>query len=351
MIDWNSRWKDFLTERGAVIDDGGVRHFAETDPHAQSRRAATGDIVADLSHLGLIRADGPDAAAFLQGQLSNDIRKVDPGHGQLSAYCNPNGRMLALFRVFLRAGAYYLQLPAAMEPATLKRLKMFVLRAKVTLASADRDLIRLGLSGPNAPRLLIAAGLAPPPAHTDESSEQDGITLLRLPGPHPRFELIAGLETGRRLWTTFAGQAVAVGASAWSWLDIAAGVPTLLPGTIDEFIPQTVNLDWLSGVSFQKGCYPGQEIVARVHHLGRVKQRLYLAHVADGSQPAVGAPVYGATPDQGVGRVVDAQPAPTGGYDLTAVINLDQLKMPLHLGDWQGPRLIVQKPPYSPADF
>lgn len=350
MIDWNSRWKEFLTEQGAAIDDDGVRHFAETDAHVQSRLAAAGDIVADLSHLGLIRADGPDAAAFLQGQLSNDIRKVDRGHGQLSAYCNPNGRMLALFRVFIRARAYYLQLPAATQPATLKRLKLFVLRAKLTLDSADRDLIRLGLSGPNAPRLLNAAGLVPP-EHTDESSEQDDITLLRLPGPHPRFEMIAGRETGQRLWTTFTGRAVAVGASAWSWLDIAAGVPTLLPGAIDEFIPQTVNLDLLGGVSFQKGCYPGQEIVARVHHLGRVKQRLYLAHVAVGSRPAVGAPIYGASPGQGVGRVVDAQPAPTGGYDLTAVINLEQFKMPLHLNDWQGPRLTLQKPPYSTADF
>lgn len=350
MIDWNSRWKDFLTEQGAAIDDDGVRHFAETDPHTQSRLAAAGGIIADLSHLGLIRADGRDAAAFLQGQLSNDIRKVDPGHGQLSAYCNPNGRMLALFRVFMRAGAYYLQLPAAIQLATLKRLKLFVLRAKLTLDSADRELIRIGLSGPNVPRLLSDAGLVPP-THADESCEQDGITLLRLSGPHPRFEIIADLETGQRLWTGFIGRVSAVGASAWSWLDIVAGVPALLPGAIDEFIPQMINLDLLGGVSFQKGCYPGQEIVARVHHLGRVKQRLYLAHVAVGSRPAVGAPIYSATPDQGVGRVVDAQPAPSGGYDLAAVINLDRFETPLYLDVPQGPRLTLQKPPYSPADF
>jgi hypothetical protein len=304
----------------------------------------------DLSHLGLIRAEGPDAGVFLQGQLSNDIRLVDVSHGQLSAYCLPNGRMLALFRVFLRASAYYLQLPAVVQPATLARLKMFVLRAKLNLASADRELIRLGLSGPNAPRLLSVAGLTPP-ERIDEAGEQDGITLLRLPGPHPRFELIAGLEAGQRLWTTFAGRAAAIGASAWSWLDIAAGIPTLLPGTIDEFIPQMVNLDLLGGVSFQKGCYPGQEIVARVHHLGRVKQRLYLAHVAVDSRPAVGAPIYGATPDQGVGRVVDAQPAPAGGYDMAVVINLEQVETPLHLDTWQGPRLTLQKPPYSSTDL
>lgn len=350
MIDWNNRWKEFLIEQGAATDDDGVRHFAEADQHVQSRLAAEGDILADLSHLGLIRVDGPDAAAFLQGQLSNDIRQVDADHGQLSAYCLPNGRMLALFRVFLRAGAYYLQLPSTIQPATLTRLKMFVLRAKVALASADRELIRLGLSGPNALHLLRATGMTPP-ARTDEAAEQDGMTLLRLPGRHPRFEIIAGLEAGQRLWTTFAGQAVAVGASAWSWLDIAAGIPTLQPGAIDEFIPQMVNLDLLGGVSFQKGCYPGQEIVARVHHLGRVKQRLFLGHVATGARPAVGAPIHATGSEQGIGRVVDAQPAPAGGYDLTAVLTLEQVEAPLRLGGLQGPRLTLQKPPYSTGDF
>ncbi|OGI41789.1 MAG: hypothetical protein A2150_01450 [Candidatus Muproteobacteria bacterium RBG_16_64_11] len=350
MIDWNDRWKEFLIEQGAVVGDDGVRHFAEADPHAQSRLAAADDILADLSHLGLIRADGPDAAAFLQDQLSNDIRRVDAGHGQLSAYCLPNGRMLALVRVFLRAGAYYLQLPATIQPATLARLKLFVLRAKVTLASADREFVRLGLSGPIAPRLLRAAGLTPP-EHTDEAAEQDGITLLRLPGPHPRFEIIAGLEAGQRLWTTLAGQTAAVGASAWSWLDIAAGVPMLQPGAIGEFIPQMVNLDLLDGVSFQKGCYPGQEIVARVHHLGRVKQRLFLGHVAAGARPAVGVTIRAAGSDQGVGRVVDAQPAPAGGYDLAAVIDLDRIETALYLDGIPGPRLTLQKPPFSTGNF
>lgn len=348
MIDWNNRWRDFLIGQGAVVGAEGVRHFAESDAHAQSRLAASGDIIADLSHLALIRAHGEEAAPFLQGQLSNDIRQVDVEHGQLSAYCNPNGRMLAILRIFMRADAYYLQLPAALQPATLNHLKMFVLRAKLTLDGADQDLIRIGLSGPNAARLLSAM-ISAVPAHIDESSQHEGVTVLRLAGPHPRFELIAGLDAAMRLWSLLAAQATAAGVSAWSWLDIAAGIPTVLPGTTDAFIPQMVNLDWLGGVSFQKGCYPGQEIVARVQHLGRVKQRLYLAHVDDAIPPVVGGSIHGAPPDRAAGRVVEAQPAPGGGYDLTMVVDLDQRQTPLHLGTSQGPRLTLQKPPYSPV--
>jgi len=347
MIDWNNRWQDFLIEQGAVIGDGGVRHFAEPDPHAQSRLAATGDIIADLSHLALIRAHGADATSFLQGQLSNDILAVDADHSQLSAYCNPQGRMLALFRVLRRDDAYYLQLPAALQSVTLKRLKMFVLRAKLTLDSADRELIRIGLSGPNADRNLSA--IVPHlPKHTDECRQHEGITALYLPGPQPRFELIAGVDTAKRLWSALASQATAVGASAWSWLDIAAGIPTVLPGASEEFIPQMVNLDLLGGVNFQKGCYPGQEIVARLHHLGRVKQRLYRAHVASASAPLPGSPIYGAASDQPAGWVVDAQPAPAGGYDLSAVIALDRQVGPLTLGTPQGARVVLQTPPYLP---
>ncbi len=346
MIDWNSRWKDFLIGQGAAIDDSGVRHFAEPDAHAQSRLAAHGDIVADLSHLALISAHGVEAASFLQGQLSKYINALDAGHSQLSAYCNAKGRILALFRVFLRDGAYFLQLPAGVQPATLKRLKMFVLRAKLTLAGADRELIRIGVSGPNAARLLSPL-LSILPERADESRQHAGITALRLPGPQPRFELIADVDTAQRLWSVLSAQATAVGASAWSWLDIAAGIPTVLPGATEEFIPHMVNLDLLGGVSFQKGCYPGQEIVARVHHLGRAKHRLYRAHVEGATPPFPGAPIYAALSDQAAGWVVDAQPAPAGGYDLSAVIALDQRAAPLHLGAPQGALLILQKPPYS----
>ncbi len=348
MIDRNSRWKEFLIGQGAVMDDTGVRHFAESDAHAQNRLAAHGDIVADLSHLALIRAHGPEAAAFLQGQLSNDIHGLDAGCSQLSAYCDPKGRVLALFRVFVRDQVYHLQLPAALQPATLNRLKMFVLRAKLTLDSADHDLIRIGLSGPNAQRLL-AEIIPQPPVDAGESRQHEDITALRLPGPFARFELITNVETAEQIWSALSRRARVVGASAWAWLDIAAGIPTILPGSSGEFIPQMLNLDLLGGVSFQKGCYPGQEIVARVQHRGRVTHRLYCAHSDTAASPPPGSPIYGAGSDQATGWVVDAQPAPTGGLDLSAVISEEPLRAVVHVGSPQGVLLTLQKPPYFQA--
>lgn len=345
MIDWNSRWKDFLIGQGAVLDDAGVRHFSQTDAHSQNRCAADGDIIVDLSHLALIRAEGAEAATFLQGQLSNDILKLNAGNNQLSAYCDPKGRVLALFRIFVRDQAYYLQLPAALLPSTLNRLKMFVMRAKLMLGSADRDFIRIGLSGPNAPRLLgdIIPALS---LGVDESRQHRGITVLRLSGAFPRFELIADRDTAQRLWLTLSAQASPVGASAWSWLDIAAGLPTILPGTSGEFIPQMLNLDLLAGLSFQKGCYPGQEIVARVQHRGRITHRLYIAHHDSAVRPAPGSPIYGAVSEQAIGRVVDAQPAPTVGMDLSAVIALESPTTTTRLGSPQGLLLTLEKPAY-----
>ena len=347
MIEWNNRWKEFLIGQGAVIDDTGVRHFAESDTHAQHRRAANGDIVADLSHLALIRAQGPEAAAFLQGQLSNDINGLDAGRNQLSAYCDPKGRVLALFRIFVREQAYYLQLPAALQPDTLKRLRMFVLRAKLTLDGADRDLIRIGLSGPNAQHLL--AEIVPHlPAQVDESLQHEAISVLRLAGPYARYEVVAPVETAERLWPVLGARAKTVGVSAWSWLDIAAGLPTILPGTSAEFIPQMLNLDLLNGVSFQKGCYPGQEIVARVQHRGRATHRLYTAHSGITTHPRPGDPIYDAHSDQAAGWVVDAQPAPDNGFDLSVVIP-SQTPEVLRLESRQGTPLTLQKPAYFPA--
>lgn len=348
MIDWNNRWKEFLLGQGAVMDDTGVRHFAEPDAHAQNRSAANGDIVTDLSHLALIRAHGPEAAAFLQGQLSNDVNALGIGHSQLSAYCDPKGRVLALFRIFVREQAYYLQLPSVLQADTLQRLGMFVLRAKLTLDSASRDLIRIGLSGPNAEQFLADA-VPDLPSRVDESRQHDDVNILRLAGPHARYELIATVESAERLWPLLGARAKAVGHSAWSWLDIAAGVPTVLPGTRAEFIPQMLNLDLLNGVSFQKGCYPGQEIVARVQHRGRVTHRLYTAHSDAAAAPPPGSPLYDAQSDQAAGWVVDAQPAPDrGGFDLS-VVAPSQFSGALHLENGQGTRLTLQKPRYFPA--
>lgn len=342
----NPEWRAQLERSGAVFAAGRVVHFGS--PAQELAAAAQSDVVMDLSHLSILRANGDDAQTFLQGQTSNDIRQVSTTHSQLSAYCNPKGRMLAILRIFKHGEAYCLQLPTPLAEATLKRLRMFVMRAKVKIELADAELVRIGLSGPNAERLVTEiAGAAP--ARADDSLTVNGTTVLRLSGPHARFEIIASPEHMLMIWKTLAIHAKPAGTTAWSWLDIMAGIPTILPGTVEEFVPQMANLELVGGVSFTKGCYPGQEIVARMHYLGRLKQRMFRAHVEMAQPPLPGAPVFAPDlPGQSTGSVVDAQVSPDGGVDLLAVVHLSSFETgALHVASSEGPRMILKDLPYS----
>ena len=341
-----SKWESVLHESGAVVADGCVRDFG--DLAGERTTAATGDVLADLSQLSLIRASGAERVQFLQGQFSNDLRELN-GTTQLHAYCNAQGRMLAVFRAFARGDEIYLQLPASLLEATLKRLRMFVLRAQVKLESADDALARVGVSGPNAPALLAGAGVRAPEAINACVSENE-VTVMRIPGVHPRFQLVADPAALEPIWNRLRAAAKPVGASVWSWLDIVAGLPQVLPQTVEAFVPQMANLDRIGGISFKKGCYPGQEIVARMHYLGKLKQRMYRAHLA-ATEPApqAGDALY--APDFGTqqaGTIVDAQAAPQGGFDLLAVIHISSYEGgTVHWRAADGPRLAFAPLPYA----
>lgn len=335
-------WEQFLRAKGALIESGRVLHFG--NPPGEVQAARDSNTIADLSHWSLIRADGKDAETFLQGQFSNDLRLIGTT-SQLHAYCNAQGRMLAILRIFRRDDALFLQLPASLAEATLKRLRMFVLRAQVKLELVDDSLLRIGLSGPELVKELSRVSLPLP--EENGCITQDGITILRLPGPHARTELIGPAEAIQRIWETV--NATAVGAGAWGWLDIVAGLPVVLPETVEQFVPQMANLDLVGGINFKKGCYPGQEIVARMHYLGRLKQRMYLAHLSGEACPRPGEPLFAPDfGDQAAGMVVDAQRAPAGGCDLLAVLQMSSAS----LGDVQlarpaGAPLTLKQLPYS----
>jgi len=342
----NKVWKQFLLEAGARIDNGQVYGFAE--PADEVRAAANGNILAELSSLALIHAQGGDARDFLQSQLSNDINAVDHGHTQLSAYCSPKGRMFAIFQILQRDDGYLLQLPAALEESVLKRLRMYVLRANVTLDPVSDELPRIGVCGPTVTDSLREA-LGEVPANINESRQSGAVTVVRLPGPHPRFELVAEAEALIDLWPALQKTATPVGPAAWAWLDIMTGVPTIAPETVEAFVPQMANLDLLDGINFKKGCYPGQEIVARMRYLGKLKQRMYRAHLAGDAIPSAGDRVYAPDfPGQAAGAVTAAQPCPTGGYDLLVVVQISSAAAgELHLGKPDGPLLTLEDLPYD----
>jgi folate-binding protein YgfZ len=320
--------------------------------HKQAHPAVAGTLFTELSHLGLIAVAGADAGTFLQGQLSNDLNAVTETRSQLSAWCNAKGRVLALLRIYLHSGTYYLQLPRDQMEFTLQRLRMYVLRAQVSLTDASTTQIQLGITGPDAEALLTRTLGVPPPA-TDNSVtstplEQGHVSVLALPGDQPRFAVITPPAAAQTLQRQWAATAIPTDSDLWSLLDIRDGLPAIHSATQDLFIPQMLNLDLIGALNFTKGCYPGQEIVARTHHLGAVKRRMYYACAYTAATPAPGTALYAPHSGQAIGQVISAAARSAEAVELLAVLpTADMASQPVHLQEPEGPLLQFLALPYT----
>lgn len=339
----NSRWQQVLSAAGARIDGGPVRHFG--DPRAELDAALRADVMADLSQLAVIEVSGDDAAAFLSGQLSSDIKSLSPDRSSLSAWCSAQGRVLALFRVFRARGAWFLLLPAELLEQTLKRLRKYVLRAKVAINDLSNDLVRIGLSGPGVTQVISPSILAP--AQPETVAHDERASIIRLPDARPRFIIIGDPDFLVTFWETAAAVCRPVGWQAWELLDIDAGVPQVLEATREKFLPQMLNLEPLGGVVFDKGCYPGQEVITRLKFRGQLKQRLYCGRVESNEVPLPGTRLAVNGSDMSAGEVLQACPHPDGGVALTAVAQIELAENDLvHLTDANGPVIRFSSPPY-----
>lgn len=336
-----SDWSAFLKSRGANPGSpAGVADFG--DPQAELAAARDGTIVADLSHNALLSIVGDDATAFLHGQLTNDVEKLPPGAAQWNGWCSAKGRLLATFLLLRRAEGYLAMLPAEHAPAVMKRLKMFVLRSRVAIEDASDRWVRIGFAGKRAAVLL-----GPHWGHAPDrmrSVEKDGAICIAL--DTWRFVILAAPSMAPAIWDRLSANGMQVGAAAWEWTNIRAGVPTIGAKTQEEFVPQMANFELIGGVSFKKGCYPGQEIVARTQYRGILKKRMVRAHV-EGEAPQVGDPLRTAAfGDQEAGKVVNVAPSPEGGFDLLAVAQLEGIEAAdLRLADGRALRMLDL--PYS----
>lgn len=306
------------------------------------------DGAVQLGHLGVIRVQGDDAATFLHGQLSQDIKTLSPSQTRLAALCTAKGRMLASFTVMNpQPGQYWLACSADVLPATFKRLSMFVLRAKAKLDDASAEVALIGLTGPSALQGVGSSDLAvwsTLPWH-------EGL-LTRLPDGRDQ-----GTDVARYLWAGPASQAPATLAdrpalalSSWQWLEVTSGVASIVSGTVEQFVPQMINFELVGGVNFKKGCYPGQEVVARSQYLGKLKRRAVLAQVD--APVSAGQEVFTTEdPGQPCGMVVNAAPSPTSGYAALIETKLAALDgAGLHLGAPDGPLLRLAELPYALPD-
>ncbi|SCX76278.1 folate-binding protein YgfZ [Nitrosospira sp. Nsp13] len=345
----NPAWHSFLQSCNAIIQDGRVVSYGDAAAELASVRSGT--VLADLSHFGLIHFSDEDAQSFLQGQVSCDIKAINPSVTRSTAlygsYCNPKGRMLASFLMWHDSGGYAMQLPSTLRAAIQKRLSMYVLRAKVKLIDSSDALVRIGVAGDHAETLMREV-LGEVPGSPLEVVHVQAGSVIRL--AQDRFELVVPTGQAQTVWERLRKNAAPVGVSCWDWLEIKAGIPVITTPTQEQFVPQMANLDAIGGISFQKGCYPGQEIVARTQYLGKIKRRMVLAHIQPSPETSVeaGDELFSADMgEQSSGMIANAAPAPDGGFDVLAVIQTSSIEAgKIHWMSLDGPMLDIMPLPY-----
>lgn len=335
-----TEWIDHLAAHGARF--ASPQHLTDFGQPAAERQAMTGGtVVVPLLHLGLIACDGPEATDFLHNQLTSDVRHLAADRAQLSSWCSAKGRMLASFHLWRTETGYWLNPAADLVEATAKRLHMFVLRAKVTLSDQSTDLVQIGLAGPAGAQALTTAGLPVPEGILETCAFADG-RVLKL--AEQRWVVVCAAAQAVARWPQLTAHATPAGRDAWLWHDIQAGLPLVTQATKEAFVPQMVNFEKIGGVSFNKGCYPGQEIVARTQYLGKVKRHMHRGHSEVALQ--VGDELFSsAVPDQACGRIALVAPAADSGWDVLAVVQENAVTGPVAIGSENGPTFAVAAQP------
>jgi folate-binding protein YgfZ len=307
--------------------------------------ARSGSVLALLGHLGVLQFSGEDAEAFLQGQLSCDVAAVGLRSSAYGAYCSPQGRMLANFLLWREEAGFTMALSRDIASSVQKHISKFVLRAKLKVSDASDTIVMAGAAGSKAGQALSDVFPDLPKQPNEVLRQPDTGTVIKL--KDGRYLLVLTPSSAAALRQRLASVLVPVGAHAWRWLDIRNGVPVVTAATQDQLVPQMANFELLGGVSFNKGCYTGQEVVARIQHLGKLKRRMFLANVA--AQAKAGDPLYSEDlGDQASGMVVNAEASPDGGQDLLAVVQTaSRESSTVHLKSLEGPVLRFLALPYA----
>jgi folate-binding protein YgfZ len=345
-----NNWIEHLATLGARFHQDEASQIEDFGKTLSAADLAEG-MVAPVTDLGLIAVAGDDAASFLHNQLTNDVEHLGTTDARLAGYCTPKGRLQATFLMWRTGADIFLQLPRAIQPPLQKRLTMFVLRAKAKLRDATDEAATaavLGLTGSKAAEALTRqVGTLPgaPYAKVDG----DVGTVIRLAD---------ALNAPRYLWITSSETAIAAvpqlretlalgGNAAWHLAAIHAGVPQVTQPTQEQFVPQMVNFELIGGVNFKKGCYPGQEIVARSQYLGKLKRRMTLATLPNAAARAGDEVFSSEDPDQPSGMIVNAAPNGLGGADALVEIKLAALEHEVRHGAAGGTQLAFLPMPYA----
>lgn len=284
-------WQDFLSNEGAIRDEYGVTHFTSSMPETTTAPSAQ---LFDLSHLGIINVHGKDAALFLQGQLTNDIKQVSKTSGQISCYCDNKGRVLAIFHIISGplsditsdTQAYCMITNNQIMAAVTKKLSMYIMRSAVTISdlstqatqesSEEHAVIGYQAQAADNELATIVGAL---PTLINATVQFDGINIMRCHGDSARYLISGPQKEVMELWQKLSPHCARLGYPAWERENIRAQLPDITASTTAQFIPQMLGLDQLDALNFNKGCYVGQEIIARIKYLGKVKRTMVACQI------------------------------------------------------------------------
>ncbi|MBL7002873.1 MAG: folate-binding protein YgfZ [Gammaproteobacteria bacterium] len=297
-------------------------------------------------HLALIKVSGEDATSFLQNQVSNDIQNIDENTCQLNSYSSHKGRMFSIFNIIKINTDYLIILPKIQAEFLLQRLQMFVIMAKVTLTDVSDQWAKIGIQSETAANQFCD--------NSNQVTKKEKSIAVRLnPNSPNRVLLLLPAENAQNVWNELKEKIATYSSNIWQLAQIHEGIPSLTPETSEAFVLQMANLNLLDGVNFKKGCYPGQEIVARTRYLGKAKRRMYHLQVNSSQQPNPADELSSIKSDKAdsSGKVVISAQSGEQQYDFLAVTKIDLMESnELKLHADPDAKLTIKKLPYSYED-
>jgi tRNA-modifying protein YgfZ len=335
----HTNWQNYLSS---------LSPLAVTPENLQLHQQDT--LLIDLADTALIKASGSEWRSFLQGQLSSDLQQLSTQMSQLSSYNSPKGRIMAVFRLIEAHDGVWLQLPREIQQSIQKRLSMFIMRADVTLANESDEWVCFGVCGPQA-RELLQPWVSHIPEQQGECVTSKDVTItLETHSANPCYQIITTPTQAVSMWKQLSEKAVCMEQEAWDLQLIGAGIPNVYAVTQETWVAQMINLQLTGGVSFTKGCFTGQEVIARMQHLGTLKRQMYRAHIKTADRPEIGASLVSehSKSGQGAGRIVRVAPSPQGGYEVLAVMEISAAEAsPLTLEEDPTATLELLSLPYA----
>ena len=346
----NPNWKTFLIENGATFSN---QNLSFESSNLEQQDLMQGTVLSDLSDKGLIAVSGEDAEIFLQNQLTNDLKNVTETNHQESAWCSPKGRIIANFRILKKGDTYILSFSHDLIELVIKKLRMYVMMSKVNIEDITDSVIHFGLSGEQAQKILEETLTAP--STIGDTVQHNSLSVLRVAGEVPRFEIFGDLDDTKALWSSLLQKGQKRGVCAltanqyWLYQDILAGLPYITEASSEAWIPQMVNYVAIGGVDFKKGCYPGQEVVARLNYLGKTKRRMYRLALQTDELPNVGTSLSSAN-DKGAGKILNAALNPNGTVEALAILKIAEADNALWLENKESATAKILDLPYKIED-